>query len=132
MVYAVAARAFGAPPEISGGAFVLGAGLGAVPDALPWAVRLLTDRRDLEELLRDLLHRPAGKTRTWMQVLVTPWLHALADQYIHAPHLPDPGTSPRYDRVIIGRITVRDALWCAGELALWALVAMLVLLYRRI
>ncbi len=132
MVYAVAARVAGGHPEVCGAAFSLGAQLGLTPDALPWAVRMLTGRSDLEALLRDLLHRPAGWVRTVMIVLVAPYLHALADRYIHAPHLPDPGTSPWHDRVVVGRITVRDLLWCSGELALWTLTLLLVLLYRRI
>lgn len=132
MVYALPARALGAPAEMCGAAGMLGAQLGALPDALPWIVGRLTGRGDLEGLLRELLHKPAGWVRTVMVVLVAPFIHVLSDRYIHAPRLPDPGTSPWHDRVIIGRITVRDALWCAGELALWVVVALLVLLYRRI
>ncbi len=134
MVYATAAHLVGAPPEISGGAFVLGAGLGVTADALPWAVRMLTQRGDLEGLLRELLHEPAGSVRTWSAVLVAPWLHVVADRFIHAPRLPDPGSSPAHDRVLLAsgawRFTVRDLVWCAGEASLWVIVALLILLYR--
>ena len=136
MVYATAAHAAGAHPEVCGAAFALGAVLGLTPDALPWAVRMLTQRADLEGLLRELLHRPAGATRTWCVVLIAPWLHVVADRFVHAPVLPDPGTSIAHDREIIRirtwRLTVRDLLWCAGELVLWVVVASLVLLYRSI
>ena len=136
MVYATAAHALGAHPEVCGAAFAIGAVLGMTPDALPWAVKMLTQRGDLEGLLRELLHKPAGAVKVWSEILIAPWLHVFADSFIHSPRLPDPGTSPRYDAVIIRagswRFTVRDLLWCTGELALWVIVAGLVVLYRRI
>jgi hypothetical protein len=135
MLYAVPLKAAGAPPEVCGAAWMLGAQLGVLPDALPWLVGKLTGRGDLEQWLRKPLHNPPKCGRRWMMALVSPYFaHVLPDSWIHAPGLPDPGTSPFHDRVLIRirswRVTVRDGIWCTGELVMWVIVFLLVQLYR--
>lgn len=136
MVYATAAHALGASADTQGAMLACGAVLGSLPDGLPWLVGRLADRGDVEQWLREIMHRPAPGAATRIQWLIAPWLHIVADRFVHAPALPDPGTSIAHDREIIRirtwRFTVRDLLWCAGELVLWLIVASLVLLYRSI
>ncbi len=135
MLYAVPLRAAGAPPEVCGAAWMLGAQLGVLPDALPWLVGKLTGRGDLEQWLRKVLHEPSPKAKRWMIALVAPYVaHVLPDSLVHPPRLPDPGASAFHDRMLIrirsAEVTVRDAIWCTGELVMWVLVFLLVQLYR--
>jgi hypothetical protein len=136
MLYALPARALGAPPEVCGAAWMIGAQLGALPDALPWVVGRITGRGDIEQWLRILLHDPPEQVEYWMKAFAVPWLHVLLDRFIHAPTLPDPGTSAFHDRILVRirtwTFTVRDLLWCLGELALWLAVYVMVELYRSI
>lgn len=135
MIYAVPARAIGAPPEICGALWMLGAQLGMLPDSLPWLVGHLTDRGDLEQWLRKILHDPPECGCHWMKILVVPYVaHVMPDRLVHPPNLPDPGESAFHDRVLIRigswKFAMRDLFWCVGEATLWALTYLLVELYR--
>jgi len=133
MIYALPPRALGAPAEVCGAFWMLGAQLGALPDALPWMVERITGRGDLEQWLRKILHDPPLSGCHWMKLLLVPWVHVLCDRLVHVPNLPDPGTSPFHDRIIIRigswKLTVRDLLWCVGEAVLWLITYVLVELY---
>jgi hypothetical protein len=133
MIYALPPRALGAPAEVCGALWMLGAQLGALPDALPWMVERITGRGDLEQWLRNILHDPPPAGCHWMKLLVVPWIHVSCDRLVHSPSLPDPGTSPFHDRVLIRirswKLTVRDIFWCAGEAVLWLVTYTFVELY---
>lgn len=137
MIYALPPRALGAPAEVCGALWMLGAQLGALPDALPWIVGRVTGRGDLEQWLRKILHDPPECGCHWMKVLVVPYVaHVIPDRLVHPPNLPDPGQSPTYDRILIRlgswRFAVRDLYWCIGELTLWACVYLLFELYMAL
>lgn len=130
MSLAALGHAVGLGDFLCGNLFSVGVALGASNDALPWAIGRLTDRGDLEQKLREQFHDPKLILAGPLKYFLFPYLHALCDSFIHAPQLPDPGTSPFFDQELIFGRTVRDLVWSLGELALWGVVCLLYLVYR--